>query len=651
MLSLLPLLVLLLVACVAMRRRSERWDIRDGLLLGAVSTALWAWAGAEGSSALHQFARIPILTWWTLPTIGLALWLFRHRPPPGSFKIPRPKTTLDVLLFGLVTIVLFLTGILALLTPPTTYDSLSYHLPRQIFWIHNQSIAQFPSFDLRQIEMPPLAEYITAQLMLLSGTDHQANMAQWFGYFLSALTASAIARDMGAGYRAQVFAALLVAFNPAAATQAENAKNDLVESLWIMALFWAAVRIWTARRCSIPMAVFVGGSLGLALLTKGSSFPLALPVCVMIAAGALRAHWNRAIPLGAAMVILTIAINAPHWFRNYSALGAPLGLPVAKGGFALGNETFTPKALASNLVRNLTLYTCVPYPEVNAWEKERIAWLHRRLGIGESDPRTTFPKKMPFEIQSDWMSDGNNAAQVHLLLGVAMVLGFRPGKLSRRAAWPAFLIPFGQMLLFALLLKWQPWHVRLQIPLVSVASVILAVWLPRASVIPLVSSLAAFTLVMFAIVYNQSKPLVGDWSILHRSREQIMFRAWPEMREPLHELADEVAKLKPRTIALGIEFNKCEYLVQRVLLDRITPAPKLVPFVNTLDMPVAPREPADCAVVRRQHFPVTHTQTGTSAMMIWVWGSAPFRIYAPVATEDQARKLLPLPPFFGWDGW
>jgi len=634
-----------------MRHRSERWDIRDGLLFGATSTALWAWAGAEASSAFHQFARIPILIWWLLPAIGLTVWVLRRRPPAGSFKITRPSNALDALLVCLTAIVLLLTGILALLTPPTTYDSLSYHLPRQIFWIHNQSIAQFPSFDLRQIEMPPLAEYITAQLMLLSGTDHQANMAQWFGYFLSALTASAIARDLGAGYRAQVFAALLVAFNPAAATQAENAKNDLVESLWIMALFWAAVRIWMARRCSIGSAIFVGTALGLALLTKGSSFPLALPVCVMIAAGALRAHWKKAIPLGVVMIILTIAINAPHWMRNTRALGAPLALPVSKGGFALGNETYTPKAIASNLIRNVTLYTCVPYPEINAWEKERIVWLHKRLGIGESDPRTTFPKKMPFEIQSDWMSDGNNAAQVHLLLGIAMVLGFRPGKLRRRAAWPAFLVPFAQMFLFAILLKWQPWHVRLQIPLVSVASVILAVWLPRLWIVPLITSLAAFALVMFGIVYNQSKPLVGFWSILHRSREQIMFRAWPEMREPLQELADEVAKLKPKSIALGIEFNKCEYLVQRILLDRIVPPPKLVPFVNTLDMPVSPREAADCAVVRRQHFPVTHTQTGTNTMMIWVWGSAPFRIYAPVATEDLARKRLPLPPIFGWGGW
>src|SRR6185295_19215724 len=116
----------------------------------------------------------------------------------------------------------------------------------------------------------------------------------------------------------------------------------------------------------------------------------------------------------AAMIALALIINAPHWIRNTNAVGAPLGIPVSKGGFPLGNETFTPAALASNLIRNLTLYTCVPFPEINAWEKERIVRIHKGLGIGESDPRTTFPKKMPFEIQTDWKSDGNNAAQVHL---------------------------------------------------------------------------------------------------------------------------------------------------------------------------------------------------------------------------------------------
>ncbi len=645
---------LFLVACVVSRVRAGttlRWDLRDGLIIGAAATGLWAWAGAESLSVFHQFARIPILIWWAVPVFGLAVWVFKHRPPAGALRIVRPSNGVDWLMVSLAAAALLTTGLLALLTPPTTYDSLCYHLPRQVFWIHSHTIAQYPSFDPRQVEMPPLAEFIGAQMMLLSGGDRFANMPQWFAYLLSAVAGSAIARDMGAGYRAQVFAALLIVLNPAAATQAENAKNDLVETLWIMALFWGAVRIWMSRSCGIGYALFVGTALGLALQTKGSAFSLAPPVCVMVAAGALRANWKKAIPLGASMIVFALAMNAPHWIRTTAAVGAPLGLPEKRGGFQIANHLFTPAALASNLVRNLTLHTCVPETAINSWQARRVTWLHHRLGIGDTDPRTTHMPNMPFEILSDWNGDGNNAAPVHLLLGIAMVLSFRPGKLTRRAAWPAFLVPFGQMFLFAFLLKWQPWHVRLHIPIVSVSAVVLAVWMPRARLLFIITSFAAFTLTLAAVIYNTSKPLVGYWNILKRSREQIMFRHWPEGIEQTHEVADLLARLKPRTIALGIEFNGLEYLLMHSLLTRISPPPTFMPLVNTLEVPLPPSEVADCGVMRRHHFFSNFPQSGSEERVVWVWGTAPFRIYVPVKNELEARKLLPLPTDFGWDGW
>lgn len=654
MMSLLPLLFLALVTCIAARARPSsipRRDIRDGLLVGAVCTGVWAWAGAEGLSRFHEFARVPVLVWWLTPVLGLSLWVWKHRPPAGSLRIIRPTSRLDLLLVGLAAGVLILTGAMAFLTPPTTYDALSYHLPREMYWIHNRSIAQYPSFDLRQIEMPPLAEYIGAQLMLLSGTDHQANLVQWFSYLLAALGASAIARDMGAGYRGQAFAALLVVLNPAAATQAENAKNDLVEALWLMALFWAAVRMWVSRRCTVEYSLFAGAALGLLLLTKGTGFAFAPPVCVMIGFAALRADWKRAIPLGATMIAVAIAINTPHWVRNKEVLGSPFCLPPEKGGFALQNELFTPAAVASNLVRNLTLHTSVPSPSINNWERARVAWLHRRLGISEADARTTSPRTTPFIIQSDWNSDGNNAAPVHVLLGAAMVLSFRPGRLGRRVAWPAFLIPFGQMLLFAVLLKWQFGAVRLQIPLVSAAAAVMAVWMPRARIVVLATTVAAFGVAMAAVLYNGAKPLVGFRSVLACTREQIMFSPLWETLEPTREIIRQVAKLKPRVVAMEFGFNGCEYLMMRSLQDGIAPPPRLVPMRTVLEMAPQPSEVPDCEIVERRDYPISIPHAATGTVFTWVSGAERFRVYVPVAAVEQARRVLPLPTPFGWDGW
>src|SRR4030095_5747358 len=70
---------------------------------------------------------------------------------------------------------------------PNNWDALAYHLPRQVMWMQQHSLAAFATSDSRMLEMPPLAEFCQLHLMLLSGSDHWANPAH-----LAALPGAAI---------------------------------------------------------------------------------------------------------------------------------------------------------------------------------------------------------------------------------------------------------------------------------------------------------------------------------------------------------------------------------------------------------------------------------------------------------------------------
>jgi len=82
----------------------------------------------------------------------------------------------------LAVIVLFsvLLGAIALLTPSTNWDSLTYHLPRVMHWIQNRSVEHYPTGCISQLQMGPWAAFVQTHLMLFWGTDRFANLVQWF---------------------------------------------------------------------------------------------------------------------------------------------------------------------------------------------------------------------------------------------------------------------------------------------------------------------------------------------------------------------------------------------------------------------------------------------------------------------------------------
>src|SRR5690242_18911992 len=75
-----------------------------------------------------------------------------------------------------ITTIFAFTLVIAIVAPPNNWDSTTYHMARVLNWIQQESVNHFPTYNLRQIELNPWAEYAILQFQLLSGGDYLANL-------------------------------------------------------------------------------------------------------------------------------------------------------------------------------------------------------------------------------------------------------------------------------------------------------------------------------------------------------------------------------------------------------------------------------------------------------------------------------------------
>ena len=83
----------------------------------------------------------------------------------------------DVGLLVGISIIIALVGTVALLSPPNTWDVMTYHLPRIVHWLQNRSVAFYPTHEPRQLFMPPWAEFAVLHFHALFGDDRLDNLS------------------------------------------------------------------------------------------------------------------------------------------------------------------------------------------------------------------------------------------------------------------------------------------------------------------------------------------------------------------------------------------------------------------------------------------------------------------------------------------
>ena len=539
-----PVCLVLLVLCFGqaarLSGRGYRW--REALLAGAVVWGVLVVAFTEGLSLFGLLTWTWLVALWGLAAVvALGVLMLGAGPPMvpprggGTTTPSGPPGRMVVLAICGVVAVVVIAGVTAIVAPPNTYDSMTYHLPRVMHWIQNQSVGHYPTHIPRQLHFPPGAEFILTHLYLLAGSDRLLNLVQWLGMVGSVVGVSLLAQRLGAAGTGQVVASVVAATLPMGMLQASSTQNDYVVTFWLVCL--AYFTLAATRRPGWGVSAGVGAALGLAVLTKATAYLFATPLLVWLLVGygrSMRWRCYRHVLLIAGVVL---ALNLGHWLRNTDLYGTPLVWQDGTTASSYTNEVIGVGTLLSNVIRNTSLHASVPVgsEQVRAQIGKQLAqWIdraHALIGMDASDPRTTWgqvttPDGQQFRVEPFHMHEDIAGNPLHLLLVLyALVAVCASGALRRGPVLVYAGVLVAGFLLFCLVLKWQPWHSRLHLPL-------FVLWAPAVSIAlsqgwsRRIGQGAAAVLLVVALVligYNETRPLYGPRSIFFTERADQYF--------------------------------------------------------------------------------------------------------------------------------
>ncbi|MDR1089528.1 MAG: glycosyltransferase family 39 protein, partial [Prevotella sp.] len=156
---------------------------------------------------------------------------------------------------------------------------------------------------------------------ILSGNDWLMTLVQWFAFLGTIICISKIAAHLGLNEKMQRVAAVFFATLPMAILQASSTQNDLVETFWIVCL---AERLlaWN-KEGNARYSLEFGLALGLAILTKGTAYPIAFPLVLFFAVKSV-VHYKKRLAWSICAAAVCLALNMPHYIRNYNYFGNPI---------------------------------------------------------------------------------------------------------------------------------------------------------------------------------------------------------------------------------------------------------------------------------------------------------------------------------------
>lgn len=531
-----------------------------GILLAAITELL---------SLFTAISYISLIFCWGGILFIALIYLQRHW---DSASLAPPKLGSPLILIG-IAYILATTLLIALVYPPNNFDSMTYHMARVVQWIQNKSVAHFPTHITRQLYSSPWAEYAIMHLQILGGGDRFANLVQWFAMGGSIVGVSLIAGKLGAANRIQALAAVITATIPMGILQATSTQNDFVVAFWLVCFVYFGMLL--VKSPTIISTIAFGGSLGLAILTKGTAYIFAFPFFVWLIVVGLTTNRSRFVKHILVAGLIAISLNAGHYWRNYALWGNPL----TTDGETLTNGSISFKATLSNLTRNTASNTWTPINVINNLQFRGVVLMHEILGIDISDPATSFNEVTFYQgkvsMDEDYAGNG-----LHLLLAFMAVgtLALRRNSLPRPLLYYALSLA-GGYLLFSVILKWQPWGTRLQLPLFVLASPIIAMALPIDRKRWVVPALAAFMLVCSTpwLLGNQTRPLYGERSIFRINRESIYFAKRPKL-ESYYSQAVEQFRTRDSCSNIGLlssSGNAYEYPFWALLKNRTGSLPQI----------------------------------------------------------------------------
>ncbi|GII22267.1 hypothetical protein [Planosporangium mesophilum] len=597
--ALLPVATVVLTGYALRPRAAATAPLRLAAVRAGVAVGAFAIMGVEVLSAVHAVTTAPIVGLWLVGFAASAVLALLRRRRDGAClrsalrERARSASPVERLLFAALAVLAGVELFLALVSAPNNYDSNYYHLPKIEHWVAQHDVSLYPTLMLPQVVLAPGAEYLLLHLRLLTGGDGLYNLVQWSAALGCALAASRIAAQLGVGRLGQLLAAATVASAPMVVLEATSTQNDLVVAAWVVCTATLVVDE-LGRRSRLPAVVGIGAAAGLVVVTKPTGWLAVAPVLLLWGLSQLRQRAVLHAAAGTLGVLVLIGVLAgPYLGRVNAEFGSPLGPPSQSDGLAL--ERHDPPALLVNAARIAASTLVVPVPAINKAVADGVIGFAHAIGVDPQDRAITVgrarypnPRWWPDEDHSPYPVQ---SALVLLATAGAVAARRVPGRVRAYA-----LTVLGVLVLYAVVVKWQPWGNRLVgsalilgAPLVGWALPRLgAIRVPRVRLRLVAGALAVVVCAgllhgYWAALAGTPRPLVGQNSVLSRDEWDQRFARIPRNRAFYEWAAEKVRASGARRVGLVIRGDQWEYPWWLMLPDA-----ELVPLESVLPHHPAP---------------------------------------------------------------
>lgn len=555
-------------------------DWRDNFISASLYFGLGAISIAEILSALLLITPIFLFISWLVYDFIILILINYRKSKAGLNSKAFFNFNTEILknpLFLFTCLILFVTFFISIVYPPNNWDSMTYHLPRVEEWIQSRNLNHYYTSNPRQTMYAPFAEILILHGRALSSSDWLMNLVQWFSFAGTIIAISKITSLLGLNTKSQLITAVFLATLPIAILESTSTQNDLVVTFWLTCMV-ERLLIWKKDKL-LRFTFDFGLALGLAISTKGTAYPIALPFVLVFAFISLKSY-KKYLLYAIFAGLISLSVNLPHLLRNYNYFGNPI---------EANDETmssFTLKSFIFTGLSNVYVNTPLPLPF-----SENI---NQKL---ETLDKSIFPYGKVFIFNFNYLAKSlgeiapfhedavKNPLHTILLIGSFVFILFKKG-ISKMYLF----MVFASLCTFVFCIPWQPWITRLQLPLFALSAPLFSIAFQylnsmrlKQSGILILCIYSLFPLFMNAsrpLVFFSSVPLIRKWAkkentIWYNSRDRLIFNNNKSLYDCYTNACEVIVKNKKKDIGLIIGMDTWEYPIWRYIRNNSEAMPKI----------------------------------------------------------------------------
>ena len=638
-LAVLPYLVLILLVLYIKKRQWAGW--RESLLLG---TTLWGLIITALTEIFSLFNAITFLSflisWSALLVILLAVFILSENKL--SFldikAFIKNLNEFELAMIVGVVVLIIAVGITAFIYPPNTGDSVTYHMSRVIHWIQNRNLRFFPTSFLNENDRNPWTEFAILQFQILGKGDLFANSINWVFMIGSIIGVTLIAKKLNVSTRGQIYTALFCATIPMVVLQGSSTQTNLPQSFWLICFIYFAMQL--SDKFNYSYTLGAGAALGLSILTRVTSYLFAFPFLLWMVFLLFKHKVTKKWLTMILIALLTLVINSGHYVRNFDLYGNPIGAtPEHVTNIPnYTNEVYSISSITSNVIRNIAIHFCTPFPKLNFVFTRIVVGIHDRiLNIHVSDPRTTFAWTQNFIIGLIEANEDVTGNTWHfMLIIICLFFYFTKRPRSKNLGLYVLFILIG-FLLFCSLLKWQVWNSRLHIPLFILFSPFIGYSLSKLSNKKILVPVVMLFLILSTFFLFQSSTRALDLTKMAeivKERDRHYFNGlWDpdEIDDYYINATQALISTQCNVIGMNIPVNTLEYPFY-ILLERYFGDDLVLEHVNVSNLSgrLAERFPPNdyCAILQISTKPPKMITVQGKTFSLY-WSNSGYQIYRP----------------------